>query len=265
MFLVSVALVAAAIVVPYSVASISLLGTSEETLIGSRIDNGPLDDKVVGTAVSHSDSNTSPVPLETKSPSSSDADNMPSSTPVPPPSDTPGEEAVAEPPLKLTPDRVVSAAAIETSHGSAPRPSTDETRPPELTGSQEVIAQPLSTADEASTAQHASGATMPTLGTSDEQRDQMSQDFGIQRNHHANLDEGSAAFIPPEETQAKESTGFYGSAAASPGAHQPLPRAASRRRGAVEADRDNIAKKLNRAELSRLLEAKRALSRAPFR
>ena len=110
---------------------------------------------------------------------------------------------------------------------------------------------------------------MPTLATSDEQRDQMLQDIEIQRNHNANLDEGSVAFTPeisfPEKTQVKESTGFYGAAAASLGSHPPLRHAASRRRGAAEADRDNTAKTLNRAELSRLLEGKRALSRAPLR
>ena len=264
LFLVSVALVAAATIVLFSLASISLLDTSKETLTMSRLDNSPIENKFIGTVVSCTHSNAAPVPVQTKSPSPSEANNLPSSTPVPLTFGMPREETVAEPALNLPPDGEPSTAAVETPHGSTRGPSTDETPPPELNGSQEVVAQPLSTADEASTAQHASGATMPTLGTSDEQRDQMFQDFEIQRNHHANLDEGSVAFIPPQETQVKESTGFYGSAA-SPGSRPPLRHAASRRSGAVEADRDNIAKKLNRAELSRLLEGKRALSRAPLR
>jgi hypothetical protein len=311
LYLVSVALVAAATIVLFSVASISLLDTSKETLTRSRLDNRPIEDKFIGTVVSSTDSNAAPVPVQTKSPSSSEADILPSSTPVPLPSGMPREETVAEPALNLPPNGEASTAAVETPHGSTRGPSTDETPPPELSGSQEVIAQPLSTADEASTAavetphgsargpstgetpppelsgsqemiaqplstadeasaaQHALGVTMPTLATSDEQRDQMLQDFEIQGNHNANLDEGSVAFTPeirfPEKTQVKESTGFYGSGAASPGSHPPLRHAASRRPGAVQADRDNIAKKLNRAELSGLLKGERALSRAPLR
>ena len=311
LYLVSVALVAAATIVLFSVASISLLDTSKETLTRSRLDNRPIEDKFIGTVVSSTDSNAAPVPVQTKSPSSSEADILPSSTPVPLPSGMPREETVAEPALNLPPNGEASTAAVETPHGSTRGPSTDETPPPELSGSHEVIAQPLSTADEASTAavetphgsargpstgetpppelsgsqemiaqplstadeasaaQHALGVTMPTLATSDEQRDQMLQDFEIQGNHNANLDEGSVAFTPeirfPEKTQVKESTGFYGSGAASPGSHPPLRHAASRRPGAVQADRDNIAKKLNRAELSGLLKGERALSRAPLR
>jgi hypothetical protein len=78
---------------------------------------------------------------------------------------------------------------------------------------------------------------------------------------------GSVAFTPeihfPEGTQVKEGTGFYGSAE-SPRPHPPLRHATSRSLGAVEVDRDNIARKLNRAELSRLLEGKQALRRAPL-
>jgi hypothetical protein len=125
LYLASVALVAAATIILFSVASISLLDTSNETLKGSRIDNSPIEDKFIGTVVSYTESNAAPVPVQ-------------------------------------------------------------------------------------------------------------------------------------------ESTGFYGSAA-SPGSHPPLRHATSRRPGAVEADRDNIADKLNRAVLSRLLEGKRALRRAPLR
>jgi hypothetical protein len=116
-FLVAVALVAAAIIVSYSVASISLLGTREETLKGSRIDNSPLEDKVVGTAVSYSDSNSSPVPVQRKSPSSSDADNMRSSTPVPLSSDMPGEEIADQRTVNADgyrPLRTASEAALPT-------------------------------------------------------------------------------------------------------------------------------------------------------
>jgi hypothetical protein len=209
LYLVSVALVAAATIVLFFLSSISLLDTSKETLTGSRLDNSPIEGKLIGTVVSYTDSNAAPVTVQTKSPSPSEANKLPSSTPVPLPSGMPREETVAEPALNLAPDGEASTAAVETPHDSTWGPSTGETPPPELSGSQEVIAQPRSTADEASTAQHASGATMPSLGTPDEERDQMFQDFEIQRNHHANLDEGSVAFIPPEETQVKESTGFY--------------------------------------------------------
>ena len=147
-FLFAVTLVAAAIVVPYSIASISLLDNGGDTLKGSRIDD--VKEKAIGTAVSYGESSTSPVPVQTKSSSSSDADNTASSTPVPPPSGVRSEEIVAEPALMLTPDRKAGATAIETSHGSTQGPSTVQTAPSELSAPQERIAPPVSTADSAS-------------------------------------------------------------------------------------------------------------------
>jgi len=98
---------------------------------------------------------------------------------------------------------------------------------------------------------------MPPLATSDEQPE---QNFEIQRNDHANLDQGSAAFTPGgrfrEKPQVKESSELYRSTAS-----PKSPRhAASHRPSAVAANR-NITEKLNRAELSRLLKG----SRAPLR
>jgi hypothetical protein len=199
LYLVSVTLVAAATIVLIGVASISLLGTSKETLTGSRIDNNFIENKSFGTVFFYTGDSAGPVPFQTKSPSSNEANDLLSSTPTPQPSGVQREETVAEPSPKLPPDGEATSAAVESHHGSTRGPSTDE-RPPEASGSQEV----------------------------------------------------------------KESTGFYGSAA-SPRSDPPLRHAASRRPGVVQADRDNIAKKLNRAELSRLLEGKRALSRAPLR
>ena len=191
LYLVSAGLVAAATIVLFSVASFSLLATSKESLTGSRIDNSPTEDKLIGTVVSYPESYAAPVPVQTKSPSLSEANNLPSSTPVPPPSGMSRVETVAEPALEPPPDGEASATAVETPHRSTRGPSTDET--PELSGSQEVIAQPLSIAGAASVAQQASGATMPMLATSDKQRDQIFRDLEIQRNHHANLDEDSVA------------------------------------------------------------------------
>ena len=98
---------------------------------------------------------------------------------------------------------------------------------------------------------------MPPLATSDEQPE---QNFEIQRNDHANLDQGSAAFTPEggfrEKPQVKESSELYGSTAS-----PKSPRhAASHRPSTVAANR-NITEKLSRAELSRLLKG----SRAPLR
>ena len=283
LFLFSVALVAVATIVLFSIASISQLDTSRATLRGSPIDNSLLDDKVIGTVVSYPDSNASPVSTQTKSPSSSDADNTPSSTPVPPPSGMRSEEIVAEPALMLTPDRkasttaietgstqgpstvetapselsapqemraqpasiadAASAKAIETSHGSTQGPSTVEMAPSELSAPQEVRAQPASIADAASAAQHAAGVTVPTRAISDEQRDQMFRDSEIQRNGHTNLDQGRAA------ERVFGATSSRGSA--------PLPHTTSHRKDAAEADH-KITQKLNRLELSRLLKGSRA-------
>ena len=309
LYLASVGLVAAAIIVLFSVASFSLLGTSKETLTGSRIDNNTIKDVSIGTVVLYPDSNAAPVSVQTKSPSSSEANNLPSSTLVPLPSGMSGEGTTVKPSLKPLPHGETSAMAVETPHGSTRGPSTDETPPPEPSGSQQVIAQPLSSAaetsaaavdpphgstvgpstgetpphepsgpqqviaqplsiaDEASAAQHAPGATMPWVAIPDGQADQTSQNFEIQSNHHANLDEGSVAFTPESrfpETQVKESAGSSGSVA-SAGSNPRLLYAASRGRRAVKANRDKVADQLNHAELSRLLGGGRASRQASRR
>ena len=268
-YLGSVGLVAAAIIVLYSVASFSLLGTSKETLTGSRIGNNPNEDVSIGTAVFYPGSNTAPGPVQTKLPRSSEANNSPPATLVPPPSGMSGEGTTVEPALKPLPHGETSAIAVETPHGSTRGPPTEETSPPEPSGSQQVIAQPLSIAaenstaaieapfgstvglsideappaepsgsqqviaeplsiaDEASAAQHASRATMPLGATSDGEPDQKSENFEIQRDHQANLKEGSAAFTLENrfpENQVKESMGFYGStASAGPTHHCSMP------------------------------------------
>ena len=266
-YLTSVGLVAAAIIVLFSVASFSLLGTSKETLTGSRIGNNPNEDVSIGTAVFYPGSNTAPVPVQTKLPSSSEANNLPPATLVPPPSGMSGEGTTVEPALKPLPHGETSAMAVETPHGSTRGPPTEEASPPEPSGSQQVIAEPLSIADEASAAQHVSGVTMPSVATSNGEPDQKSQNFEIQRDHQANLEEGSAAFTLENrfpENQGKESMGFYGSAA-SAGSAPPLLHATSRGRRAIKANRDGIADRLNRAELSRLLAGGRVSRRAPRR
>jgi hypothetical protein len=225
-YVIAVGLVAAVIIVLFSVASISLLHTRKETLTGSRIEHSPVEDKFIGRVVSYIDSNTAPDPVQTKSPSSSEVNNLPSSTPIPPPSGMSGEETVPELALKPTSDREGSAAAVEIPQGSTRGPSTDEMTPPELSGSQEVIAQPASIAEPASAAQNASGATALT-----------------------------PEIRFPEEPQVKES----------PKSDPPLHHAASRGRGAVKADRYNTANELNHAELSRLVRGGGALRRAPLR
>ena len=215
-YLTSVGLVAAAIIVLFSVASFSLLGTSKETLTGSRIGNNPNEDVSIATAVFYPGSNTAPGPVQTKLPSSSEANNLPPATLVPPPSGMSGEGTTVEPALKPLPHGETSAMAVETPHGSTRGPPTEEASPPEPSGSQQVIAEPLSIADEASAAQHVSGVTMPSVATSNGEPDQKSQNFEIQRDHQANLEEGSAAFTLENrfpENQVKESMGFYGSAA----------------------------------------------------
>ena len=266
-YLASVGLVAAAIIVLFSVASFSLLGTSKETLTGSRIGNNPNEDVSIGTAVFYPGSNTAPGPVQTKLPNSSEANNLPPATLVPPPSGMSGEGTTVEPALKPLPHGETSAMAVETPHGSTRGPPTEEASPPEPSGSQQVIAEPLSIADEASAAQHVSGVTMPSVATSNGEPDQKSQNFEIQRDHQANLEEGSAAFTLENrfpENQVKESMGFYGSAA-SAGSDPPLLHATSRGRRAIKANRDEIADRLNHAELSRLLAGGRVSRRAPRR
>ena len=253
LFLISVALVAALNIVLFSVASILLLGGSKETLTQSGSHNSHLEDKVVGALVSHMDSDASPVPAQTKSPSASNADNMSSSTPILPSSGMLTEKTLAAPALKSTPDRKAGTPAVEISNSSSRAPSTDETPPPEPSPSQEVGAPPASIADAENQAQDASGATMPAPAISHEQRDQRFQSFEKQR-HHANLNEGSVAFASeiqfPKKTQTKESKGLYGSSAG-PESKSPV-RHAARGRGAVKAE--NTANELNHAELSRLVQ-----------
>jgi hypothetical protein len=260
LYLASVGLIAAAIIVLYSVASLSLLGTSKETLTGSRIDNNPIEDISIGTVVFYPDSNAAPVPVQTISPSSSEANNLLSSTLVPPFSGSSGDATTVEAALKPLSDGETSALAVETPDGSTQIPFADETPPPEPSRSQQVIAQPPSIADEATAAQYSSGATMPWVATPDGHLDQMSQSFEIQSNYHANFDEGAVAVTTGSrspETQVKEIAGFSGSTA-SAGSNLRLLHAASRRPGAVKANRDKIADQLNHAELSRLLGGGRA-------
>jgi hypothetical protein len=258
LFLISITLVAALNIVLFSLASISLLGVNTETLTRSRSYNSHLKDKVVGALASHMDSDASPVPTQTKFPNASNADNMSSSTPVLPSSGMLIEKTLAAPVLKPTTDRKASTTAVETSNGSTRALSTDETSPPELSPSQEVRAPPASMADAGNPAQDASGATMPALAISHEQRDQRFRNFEKQR-HHASVDEGSLAFAPeidfPKQTQIKESTRFYGSSAA-PEWKPPVRYAAPHGRGAKAG---NIANKLNHAELTRLVQHSRAL------
>ena len=258
LFLVSVALVAAVEIVLFSVVSISLLGASKETLTLFRSHNSHLEDKFVRALVSHMDSDASQVPAQTKSPSASTADNMSSSTPVLPSSGMLTEKTFAAPALKPTTDREASTTAIKTSNGSTRAPSTDEMPAPEPSPSQEVRASPASIVDAGNPAQDDSGAIMPALAISHEQRDQRFQNFEKQRQH-ANHDEGSVAFASeidfPKKTQIKESKGSYGSSTG-PESKSPVRHAAPHGRGAKAG---NIADKLNHAELSRLVQRSRVL------
>jgi hypothetical protein len=84
------------------------------------------------------------------------------------------------------------------------------------------------------------------LAISHEQRNSLFENFEMQR-HDTSLDEGGVAFAP----QIKERTGFYGSSTG-PESKPRVRHAASRGRGTVKAD--NIANRLNRAELARLVQ-----------
>jgi len=151
---------------------------------------------------------------------------------------------------------MVSAAAIETPPGSAPGRFADQTRPPDLRGSQEVRAQPASAADAASAAQLAAGVTMPTLAISDEQR-VLFRDFEIHRNSYTNLDQGSAAAArvfgatssrrPPSLRHATSHLQSPREAEHHQGAREP-----EHHQGAREANH-KITKKLKGGELSHLL------------
>jgi hypothetical protein len=219
-YLVSVALVAVTTIVPFSVASIALLGTANETPTGARVENRPIEEKVVDIVT---DSKAPPIPLQTKLPSSSEANHAPSSTPLSSLSGMRRQEAVTE----LPPLGEASVAAVDTPHGSTPGPSTDETALYPLTGSQKETSA-----------------------------------------SHAKFDQGGVTSTPeihfPEETQEKESTGFYGSAT-SPGSDGASLNATRRGVRVVKADRDKIANKLNRAELRSLLGGGRALGGVPRR
>jgi hypothetical protein len=117
-YLASVALVAVTTIVPFSVASIALLGTAKETPTASRLDNRPIEEKGVDIVT---DSNATPIPLQTKSPNSTEANNPPSSTPVSSPYGMLRREAVAEPPHDGE-----ASVAVDPPHGSTPGPSTTE-------------------------------------------------------------------------------------------------------------------------------------------
>jgi hypothetical protein len=164
---------------------------------------------------------------------------MSPSTSVPPPFGMTQVEPEAEPAPQPIPYREANVTAVEASHGR----------------SHEVRTQPLSIADEASAVQHDSGDTMPLLATFDLQPIQILQNFEIQRDDHANLAQDGATLATgsrfPEEPPMKESAMFAGATARprSPA----LRHAASHRPSAVAANH-KATRKLNRAELSRLLD-----------
>ena len=163
---------------------------------------------------------------------------MPPSTSVPLPFGMTRVETEAEPAPQPTPDREANVTAVEASHGR----------------SHEVITQPLPIADEASAVPHDLG-TMALLATFDLQLIQILQNFEIQRDDYANLAQDGATLATgsrfPEEPPMKESAMFSGSTASprSPALRHP----ASHRPSAVAADH-KATRKLNRAELSRLLD-----------
>src|SRR5215831_13242687 len=221
-FLVSVALVAAVNIVLFSVTSVSLLGARRETPIQSQSHNSHPENEVVGARVSLLETDASPVPAQTNSPSPGNAD-MSSSTLVPPSSGMPTEETLPAPALKPSPDEEASTTAVETSNGSTRAPSTDEPPSPELSPSQAVRAPPVS-----------------TRVISHEQRDQLLQNFELQR-HHANLDESSVAFVP----------GIHDGSSAGPESKPPVRHAASRSRSAPKPTK--TANQLNQAEFRRLV------------
>ena len=122
-YLVSVAFVAVSTIVLFSVASVSILAISKETLTGSRIDNRTVEDKSIGTVFFYTDSSAVPVSVQAKSPSSSEANSLLSSTPAPQLMQR--EETEAKPSPNPPPDGGLSAAAVEIPHGSTLGPSTD--------------------------------------------------------------------------------------------------------------------------------------------
>lgn len=191
LYLASLGLVAAATIIMFSAASVSLFGPSKEMFAGSRISDSLTTEKFIGTVVP-AHSNAAPVAPHTKSPSLIKAKNLPSATPVPPPSGVPHEEAVAKSAVAPS-EGEASAAPVET--GNTPRqgPATDQTGSPELSGSQQVIVQPPPITDEVSAAANPSGTTMPTRAGPDGQRDPLFRDFETPQNQPASLDEGSVA------------------------------------------------------------------------
>jgi len=177
----------------------------------------------------------------------------PSTNEMPAPEPSPSQE------VRASPASIVEGTpTVETSNGSTRAPSTNEMPAPEPSPSQEVRASPASIVDAGNPAQDDSGAIMPALAISHEQRDQRFQNFEKQRQH-ANHDEGSVAFASeidfPKKTQIKESKGSYGSSTG-PESKSPVRHAAPHGRGAKAG---NIADKLNHAELSRLVQRSRVL------
>ena len=288
-YLVSVAFVAVSTIVLFSVASVSILDINKETLTGSRIDNRTVEDKLIGTVFFYTDSSAVPVSVQAKSPSSSEANSLLSSTPAPQSSGMQRGETEAKPSPNPQSDSGLSAAAVEIPRGSTQGPSADvhdfeierndysnldqsnrafapekpeansllsstPAPPPSGTQREETEAKP-SPNPPPDGGLSAAAVEIPhgsTLGPSTDVHN-----FEIQRNDHGNIDQGNAAFAP-EEPEVMESTGYYGSTV-SPGS-PPLRHAASHHASAAEGDH-NITEKLNRAELSRLLKGSQASRR----
>jgi hypothetical protein len=210
--LVSFGLVAAGVAISFGFVSFSLLGISRETLVGSRIGESAIEFIDPRSAVApYTEGHEGSVAAAAIPPSLVEA-KIPLPSPVqnPPTSDTPPEEPGSRSNFDSPPDHKASATTQDTWHGSATRvPPTDETRPPELSESQQAGTEPAPLADVVSAPLNASPATMATKPIVDEERDRLFQVFQIRNAEPTRLDQAKIASHETAPAEQGQNTRSY--------------------------------------------------------
>jgi hypothetical protein len=173
--LVAFGLAAAVIVVLFGVASLSLLGSGNETRTVARVGESGFEARSIPPDV----------------PQSSDDDATSISAEATPDEDA-GARSNFEPPLDrkaiVTPEEIPPASPTQS-------PLTAETHPPELSESQQATTKPLPLGDEVSATpgENASGTTMPAVPIPDEARDQIFWSFQIEHPQPSTLHQANIA------------------------------------------------------------------------
>ena len=195
MYLASVALVVAASVALFSVSSFSLLHRSKQELVHFHSSDSPVQRLSISDSVLYSGSEGRGVPGPTKSRNPIKARDLASSMPFSASHGMQYQGLLSRSTSKLLLDE--GARQPTPAQGS----STGEPRAPGVSSSEGAAVQPLSMSDGAAAAEN-SGTTMPTRVITDQEREQLFQQFSIQQGERADREHASPAV--PQQLPAQQ-------------------------------------------------------------